>query len=69
MKIVINNLTSNSVYVFTVTKPLSKLLLHDKLILIEYGTKTVIIDSIGFTTYTQDNLNFENMVSINDNYL
>lgn len=41
---------------------------HDKLILVEYkdGTKKVIIGSAGFTTNVQDNLNYENMVSIND---
>ncbi|MBW8310240.1 MAG: FAM83 family protein [Candidatus Paracaedibacteraceae bacterium] len=41
---------------------------HDKLMLIEYkdGTKKVIIGSAGFTTNVQANLNFENMISIDN---
>lgn len=67
MKVAINELIDNGVHVFTVAKFKPKGIFHDKLILIEYENdiKKVVIGSAGFTTNVQDNLSFENMVSIN----
>lgn len=60
-------LTDSGAHVFTVFKSKQKIF-HDKLMLIEYvnGSKKVIIGSAGFTTNVQDNINFENMVSISN---
>ena len=68
MKTAIGVLTDNKAKVFTVFKS-KKSIFHDKLMLIEYkdSSKIVIIGSAGFTTNVQDNINFENMVSINNN--
>lgn len=66
MRTAIGELIDNGVHVSTVSK--NRAILHDKLILIEYRDRPskVIIGSAGFTTHVQDNLNFENMVSITD---
>ena len=68
MRTAIAELTDNGVRVSTVSK--YRAILHDKLILIRYRDgnmpNKVIIGSAGFTTHVQDNLNFENMVSITD---
>lgn len=61
-------LVDSGAHVVTVSKSKKKKF-HDKLMLIEYedGSKRVIIGSAGFSTSVQDNINFENMVSINNN--
>lgn len=77
MKDAIQTLIDNNVTVATIQKDSTdmqtrtKLIktipqFHDKLMLIEYegGSNKVIIGSAGFTTNVQDNLNYENMVSI-----
>lgn len=79
MRTAIQRLIDSNARVFTVSKSSEKVRtrtrmidtipqFHDKLMLIEYEdtTKKIIIGSAGFTTNVQDNLNFENMISIND---
>lgn len=67
IKTALQVLADSGAHVFTVFKSKQKIF-HDKLMLIDYadGSKKVIIGSAGFTTSVQDNINFENMVSISN---